>query len=113
MGVRIGFRMLTLLEHIEKRLSTHKSCTVFESLLEAAFPFEKLFKEKRAEAIHAFAKANGLVAKIHDPGIRVTFRRAPENDEGSRRRKGGRAAESTSKSGGGVLSLVPNLLSPK
>jgi hypothetical protein len=69
--------MLTLLEHIEKRLSTHKSCMVFESLLEAAFPFEEAIREKRAEAIHAFAKAHGLIAKIHDPGIRVTFRRAP------------------------------------
>jgi hypothetical protein len=82
-------QMLTLLEHIEKRLSTHKACMVFESLLEAAFPFEKLLKEKRAEAIHAFAKANGLVATIHDPGIRVTFRRAPDPNASSRKGRRG------------------------
>ncbi len=29
---------------------------------------------KRAAAIEAFAKANGLSVVIHDPGLRVTFK---------------------------------------
>jgi hypothetical protein len=67
-----------LLHHIEERLRTRKSCVVFNNQLQRVWPVEHRFAAKRAAAIEAFARANGLTATIHDPGIRVTFRRATD-----------------------------------
>jgi hypothetical protein len=67
-----------LLRHIEERLRTRKSCVVFNNQLQRVWPVENRLMAKRAAAIEAFARAHGLTATIHDPGIRVTFRRATD-----------------------------------
>jgi hypothetical protein len=64
-----------LTKHIKDRLTTHKWCVAFESDLERVWPPEKMQRDKRDEAIQAFAKRNGWTATIRDPGIRVTFRK--------------------------------------
>jgi hypothetical protein len=66
-----------LLNRINERLKTHKFCIIFRNELDRVWPIQDKERIKRAEQIQAFAKANGLTAVIHDPGIRVTFRRAP------------------------------------
>lgn len=67
--------MDALYRHIDDRLRTRKSCVVFENELQRVWPTEKKERAKRAAAIERFARAYGLTAMIHDPGIRVTFRR--------------------------------------
>jgi hypothetical protein len=69
----------SLYRHIEERLQTHKYCVVFENELQRIWPTPKKERAKRAAAIEAFALAHGLTATIHDPGIRVTFRRFMPN----------------------------------
>jgi hypothetical protein len=64
-----------LYRHIDERLRAHKYCVVFEKELQRIWPTEKRERSKRAAAIEAFARAHHLAATIHDPGIRVTFRR--------------------------------------
>jgi hypothetical protein len=64
-----------LLKRITKRLAARKYCLVFETELDRVWPAEKKETAIRATAIHAFAKANGMSAVIHDPGMRVTFRK--------------------------------------
>jgi hypothetical protein len=66
-----------LAKQIQERLKNEKSCTIFESELEAVWPSEKIKRLERQKKIHAFAKAYGLTADIRDPGIRVVFRKAP------------------------------------
>jgi len=66
-----------LAKHIQERLKNEKSCTIFESELEAVWPSEKIKRLEREKKIHAFAKTHGLTADIRDPGIRVVFRKAP------------------------------------
>jgi hypothetical protein len=66
-----------LAKQIQERLKNEKSCTIFESELEAVWPSEKAKRLEREKKIHAFAKAHGLTADIRDPGIRVVFRKAP------------------------------------
>jgi len=51
-----------------------KWCVASESDLERVWPCEKVHRDKRFQAIQAFAKRNGWTATILDPGIRVTFR---------------------------------------
>jgi hypothetical protein len=67
-----------LYRHIANRLQTHKCCVVFNNQLQRIWPVEEKHRAKRVAAIEAFARAHGLIATIHDPGIRVTFRRAPQ-----------------------------------
>ena len=74
--------MTSLIEHIKERLSTHPSCTVFESHLSRVWPNPGKDDAKRHAAIHAFAKKHGWSATIHDPGIRVTFRQLTEPASG-------------------------------
>jgi hypothetical protein len=57
---------------------TKPFCTVFESDLERVFPRVADAHEQRNQAILEFAKKNGWTAKISDPGVRVTFRKAKE-----------------------------------
>jgi hypothetical protein len=64
-----------LTRRIQKRLSTHKFCTVFESDLARIWPYEQKEREKRKKAIKAYAKAHNRSATILDPGVRVTFRK--------------------------------------
>jgi len=64
-----------LTNHIAARLANHPSCTVFENHLDGTIPNPGKDDAKRQAEIHAFAEANGWVATINDPGIRVTFRR--------------------------------------
>jgi hypothetical protein len=64
-----------LLKHISNRLQSRKFCVVFEGELGRIWPTEKKETTKRAAAIQAFAARNGLSAKVHDPGVRVTFRK--------------------------------------
>jgi hypothetical protein len=66
-----------LLRHINERLLTRKFCMVFEHDLQRVWPTPERERAKRAAAIEAFARAHGFSATIHDPGIRVTFRRLP------------------------------------
>jgi len=69
--------MEALAKNIQERLKNEKSCTIFESELEAVWPSEKIKRLEREKKIHAFAKTHGLTADIRDPGIRVVFRKAP------------------------------------
>jgi hypothetical protein len=64
-----------LYRHIDERLRGRKYCVVFENELQRVWPTEKRERAKRAAAIETFARVHGFTAKIHDPGIRVTFRR--------------------------------------
>lgn len=50
---------------------------VFENQLERCWPAEKVLRAERAKKIQEFAKRHGWQATIHDPGIRVTFRKLP------------------------------------
>ena len=68
--------MKALTKRIQEQLKNEKSCTIFESELEAVWPSEKIKRLEREKEIHAFAKAHGLTADIRDPGIRVVFRKA-------------------------------------
>jgi hypothetical protein len=67
--------MDALYRHIDERLRARNYCVVFENELQRVWPTEKRERAKRAAAIEAFARSHGLSATIHDPGIRVTFRR--------------------------------------
>lgn len=67
--------MDALLKHIQQRLITRKFCIIFQDEIQRVWPSQTHENEKQIQAIHAFAKANGLFAVIHDPGIRVTFRK--------------------------------------
>jgi hypothetical protein len=66
-----------LLRHINERLVKRKFCVVFENDLQRVWPTRERERARRAAAIEAFARAHGFTATIHDPGIRVTFRRLP------------------------------------
>ena len=64
-------------KHISERLTTKKSCIVFEGELSQAWPLKLKSKEAKrlTKAIQAFAKERGWSATISDPGIRVTFKK--------------------------------------
>ena len=62
-----------LKKRIEERLRYTKSCTILERDLARVWPRDERDQLKREKQIHAFAAANGWLATILDPGIRVTF----------------------------------------
>jgi hypothetical protein len=64
-----------LKKRIEERLRRKKSCTIVERDLAIIWPRDERDQLKREKEIHAFAAANGWLATILDPGIRVTFRK--------------------------------------
>lgn len=73
-----------LAKKICERLLTHKSCTIFASDLDRLWPLsikELNLREQRNALTKAFAKAHGWSVKIHDPGIRVVFRKLKPAEE--------------------------------
>ena len=65
-----------LAKFIRERLVQRKWCTVFENRLELCWPAEKSAADvAREKEIREFAKANGWIAEIHDPGLGVVFRK--------------------------------------
>jgi hypothetical protein len=73
--LRIAKIVDALLRHIDERLRSRKFCVIFENELQRVWPVDKSEQLKRDAAIQEFARAHGLSATIHDPGVRVTFRR--------------------------------------
>lgn len=75
--------MDALAQKITDRLKDHKSATIFENDLELVWPITgKALQmlDQRKTLIQAFAKAHGWSAVIHDPGMRVTFRKLKPNE---------------------------------
>jgi len=64
-----------LKKRIEERLRHKESCTIFEHDLAHVWPRAERDQLKGEKEIHAFAVANGWLATILDPGIRVIFRK--------------------------------------
>jgi hypothetical protein len=67
-----------LAKFVRERVEKRKYCMIFESQLEPCWPAEKVKtapRIAREKKIHAFAKANGWIAVIHDPGLSVIFRK--------------------------------------
>jgi hypothetical protein len=64
-----------LKKRIEERLRYKKSCTILQRDLTMVWPRDERDQLKREKQIHTFAAANGWLATILDPGIRVTFRK--------------------------------------
>src|SRR2546421_11618543 len=64
-----------LAKHIRERLELRMTCTVFEDSLARVWPVGPVADPKRAERIHAFAKANGWTATIHENGTQVAFKK--------------------------------------
>jgi hypothetical protein len=62
-----------LKKRIEERLRYKKSCTILEGDLAIVWPRDEQDQLKREKEIHTFAGANGWLATIPDPGIRVAF----------------------------------------
>ena len=63
---------------VRERLDMRKYCMIFENRLEPYWPAEKVKtapRIAREKKIHAFAKANGWTAVIHDPGLSVIFKK--------------------------------------
>jgi hypothetical protein len=69
----------TFAAHIEERLKSRRFCIVFQKELARVWSGSQrgAANAKRYAQIRAFAKAHGWSATIHDPGIRVTFRKLP------------------------------------
>lgn len=67
-----------LVQRITERPKTHRFSVIFENELERVWPTERKETAKRAEAIHTFATANDLLAKVQDPGLWVTFKKLRE-----------------------------------
>ena len=65
--------MEALKKRIEERLRYKKSCAILEGDLARVWPRDERDQLKREKEIHAFAAANGWLATMLDPGIRVTF----------------------------------------
>lgn len=64
-----------LAQKILDRLTSRKSCTIFEGDLSRVWPISDRQRQQRYALIKAFARAHGWSATILDPGIRVTFRK--------------------------------------
>ena len=62
-------------QRITEKRGTHKYCIVYENELERVWPALREEAIRRSAAIQTFAKAHGFSATIHDPGLRVTFRK--------------------------------------
>jgi len=63
---------------VRERVEKRKYCMVFESQLEPRWPAEKVksaARIAREKKIREFAKANGWIAVIHDPGLSVIFKK--------------------------------------
>ena len=63
---------------VQERLDKRKYCMIFENRLEPCWPAETVKtapRIAREKEIHAFAKANGWTAEIHDPGLSVIFKK--------------------------------------
>lgn len=69
--------MTVLAKQIRDRLTVRHFCVVFESDLDRFWP-RKLPPAKRKDAIQKFAEEYGFLATIHDPGLRVIFRKAAQ-----------------------------------
>jgi hypothetical protein len=68
-----------LAKFVRERVEKRKYCMIFEGQLEPCWPAEKVksaARIAREKKIRAFAKANGWVAEIHDPGLSVIFKKA-------------------------------------
>ncbi|MEP7014573.1 MAG: hypothetical protein ABI925_03955 [Verrucomicrobiota bacterium] len=65
--------MEDLIRRVRDHLEVAKSYTAHEIELIPILPNEKMHRERRAQAVHAFAKENGWSALILDPSVRVTF----------------------------------------
>jgi hypothetical protein len=59
----------------EERLNIRRFCIVFENEIELVWPRPQPGVAKRDAAIQAFASHHGWAVTIHDPGIRLTFRK--------------------------------------
>jgi hypothetical protein len=82
----VSREMEDLAHHIRERLRNHKFCIVFDNRLRLAFPrTDDSAIEKQKRQIEAFAARNGWSVKIHDPGLRVVFRKL-ENSRTSTKR---------------------------
>jgi hypothetical protein len=75
-----------LAQRIQDRLAKRKFCVVFEGELDRVWPRNEP-TDPRIPLIEKFARAHGWSVKIHDPGIRATFRKvaAPSLAGGLRR----------------------------
>jgi hypothetical protein len=65
--------MEDFIRRVRDHLEVAKSYTAYEIELLPILPNEMAYRERRAQAVHAFAKENGWSALIQDPSIRVTF----------------------------------------
>ena len=67
-----------LAKFVRERVEKRKYCMIFENRLEPCWPAEEVktaARTAREKKIHAFAKANGWTAEIHDPGLSVIFKK--------------------------------------
>jgi hypothetical protein len=67
---------------VRERIDKRKYCMIFESQLEPCWPAEKVksaARTAREKKIRAFAKANGWIAEILDPDLRVIFKKIAAN----------------------------------
>jgi hypothetical protein len=67
-----------LAKFVRERVEKRKYCMIFENRLEPCWPAEEVKtapRTAREKKIHAFAKANGWTAVIHDPGLSVVFKK--------------------------------------
>jgi hypothetical protein len=71
-----------LAKFVRERIDKRKYCMIFESQLEPCWPAEKVKsagRTAREKKIRAFAKANGWIAEILDPDLRVIFKKIAAN----------------------------------
>ena len=71
-GARAPNLQNELATFVRERVEKRKYCMIFENRLEPCWPAEKVKtapRIAREKEIHAFAKANGWTAIIHDPGL--------------------------------------------
>jgi hypothetical protein len=71
-----------LAKFVRERIDKRKYCMIFESQLEPCWPAEKVksaARTAREKKIRAFAKANGWIAEILDPDLRVIFKKIAAN----------------------------------
>ena len=67
-----------LAKFVRERVEKRKYCMIFENRLEPCWPADEVKTAARTageKKIHAFAKANGWTAVIHDPGLSVIFKK--------------------------------------
>jgi hypothetical protein len=74
--------MESLARRIAARLAGMNFFTISEPEVSRVWPLDSSAEQERNKAIQAFAKERGWTANIHDPGIRVTFRKAKVESSG-------------------------------